>query len=80
VTEASRVEPDFYAPHLYLGTIELRQDRNATAAVAQYRLFLAEHPPARSLTSAAPDIRQAFTQAGQPVPPGVPAASASHRS
>jgi cytochrome c-type biogenesis protein CcmH/NrfG len=71
--EASlRVEPDDYAAHLYLGTMLLKQG-DASGAVTQYRKALAEGPPADVLDGAAPFIRQAFSSAGQSLPPGVPA-------
>jgi hypothetical protein len=76
VTRATVVAPTFYAGHLYLGTIDLLGDHDASGAVTQYRLFLSEHPPARSLDSATPDIRQAFTLAGIPLPSGVPSTGA----
>jgi tetratricopeptide (TPR) repeat protein len=71
VAEAVQVAPGFYAGHLYLGTIDLEQGDDA-AAVAQYRLFLADHPPAKWTRDYAPQIREAFSAAGQPVPSGVP--------
>lgn len=71
--EASiRVQPDGYAGHLYLGTIELQQDHNPGAAVGQFRLFLSEGPPASLVRSADPFLRQAFTQDLQPIPSSVP--------
>jgi hypothetical protein len=64
------VEPNDYATHLFLGTIDLEQDHDASAAVGQYRSFLAEHPPKGQVTAAAQLITQAFTEAGQPLPAG----------
>jgi len=49
-------------------TIILQQDHDAAAAVAQYKQFLADNPPLSEVQSAAPFIRQAYTQAGQPLP------------
>ncbi len=72
VTRATVVDPGFYAGHLYLGTIELLGADDPSAAVHEYQALLSEHPPAASLASAAGDIRQAFTDAGLPVPAGVP--------
>jgi tetratricopeptide (TPR) repeat protein len=65
--------PDFPAAHLYLGTVRLKGHNDPARAVAQYRLFLAENPPASELAGAAPFIRQAFAATGQPLPAGVPA-------
>ncbi len=62
-----------YAARLYLGTLLLQRDGNAAGAVAQYQQFLANSPPAALVAQAAPEIRDAFTRAGVPVPPGVPA-------
>ncbi len=72
--QAIRLNPTDYAARLYLGTVILDQDNNAAAAVAQYQAFLADNPPASLLQQAATILRQAFTQAGAPVPAGVPAA------
>jgi hypothetical protein len=71
VAEAVRVAPRFYAARAYLGTIDVDRG-DAAAAVAQYRRFLADHPPSSWLRDYAPEIRTAFTHAGQPVPAGVP--------
>lgn len=71
VAKAVTVAPGFYAGRAYLGTIEVGRG-DATAAVAQYRRFLADHPPKTWVRDYAPEIRTAFTHAGQPVPPGVP--------
>ena len=40
-------------------------------AVAQYQRFLADGPPAVLVTQATPEIREAFTKAGVPVPAAV---------
>ncbi len=71
--QAAALDPDDYAVHLYLGTLLLEQDGNAAGAVDQYHLFLADNPPSSVLDQAASTVRTAFVQAGQPVPPGVPA-------
>jgi cytochrome c-type biogenesis protein CcmH/NrfG len=71
VVRSLKIEPDDYAAHLFLGTIELEQGHDAAAAVMQYKAFLAEHPPKSLITPAATLIRQAFTAAGQPVPAAV---------
>ncbi len=74
VAKAVQVAPGFYAARAYLGTIDVDRG-DATAAVAQYRKFLADHPPKTWVKDYAPEIRTAFTHAAQPVPAGVPAAS-----
>jgi hypothetical protein len=70
VNESVEVDPSLYAGHLYLGTILLAQ-RQPSAAVAQYRDFLADHPPAPWVTNATPSIEKAFAEAHQPLPAGV---------
>ena len=70
--EAQRVDPAAYAPHLYLGSMLLAEGDPA-GAVAQYRRFLADRPPAATVGSARPFITRAATEAGVPVP-SVPAA------
>ncbi len=74
VERSLAVQPDDYAAHLFLGTMDLEQGHDAAAAVKQYRAFLAEHPPKDRVTAAAKLITQAFTEAGQPLPSGVPSA------
>ncbi|MGH8996781.1 MAG: tetratricopeptide repeat protein [Acidimicrobiales bacterium] len=71
VERSLKVEPDDYAAHLFLGTIDLEQDHDPAAAVAQYRRFLAERPPKARVDAAAALVRRAFTEADQPVPAAV---------
>ncbi len=71
VQKSLKVKPYDYAAHFFLGTILLKQG-DAAGAVAQYRTFLAQGPPAREVTTAAPLVRQAFAAAGLPLPAGVP--------
>ncbi len=61
-----------YAARLYLGSFLLEQDADYAGAVEQYRAFLGDHPPSSVVQQAAPVLRTAFTQAGQPLPPEVP--------
>lgn len=70
--KAVRVAPSFFAGHLYLGTIEF-QEGDAAAAVGQFRRFLADHPPSGWARDFAPEIRGAFSAAGDKLPAGVPA-------
>jgi cytochrome c-type biogenesis protein CcmH len=65
---AVQLNPHDYAVRLYLGTILLQQHGNAAGAVEQYRLFLADSPPAALVGQAATQIRQAYQMAGLPVP------------
>ena len=71
--QAVALAPGDYAAHLYLGTVLLAHDGDAAGAADQFRLFVDAGPPARVLTEAAPTLRTAFAQAGQPLPVGVPA-------
>jgi tetratricopeptide (TPR) repeat protein len=68
--EAERVAPTAFAPHLYLGSMLLAQG-DASGAVAQYRLFLAEQPPRATVTAAVPFITKAFSEAHL-TPPTLP--------
>jgi cytochrome c-type biogenesis protein CcmH len=65
---AVTLNPGDYAVRLYLGTVQLQYNDNAAAAVAQYRRFLADGPPSTLVDQAAPEIRNAFQQAGLAVP------------
>ncbi len=70
---AVQLDPGDYAVRLYLGTVLLQHQGDAAGAVAQYRLFLADGPPATLVDQAAPEIRQAYQEAGVPLPTGLPA-------
>jgi cytochrome c-type biogenesis protein CcmH len=72
LNRAVQLDPGDYAVRLYLGTVLLQQDGNPVGAVGEYRKFLADSPPAAVLQQAAPELRQAFTEAGLPVPASVP--------
>ncbi len=65
---AARLDPGDYAASLYLGTVLLQRDGNAAGAVGQYQRFLGDDPPAAVVQQAAPELRQAFQQAGVPLP------------
>ena len=67
---AQRADPGAYAPHLYLGSMYLAE-RDADAAVAQYRQFLADGPPQAEVQTARGFIEDAFRLAGVPVPAGL---------
>ncbi len=74
ITRAVALDPGDYAAHLYLGTLVLQLDGNAPSAVDQFRLFLADGPPASVVSEAAPILRQAYAAAHVPLPSGVPTA------
>jgi tetratricopeptide (TPR) repeat protein len=66
--KAERVDSGAFAPHLYLGSMLLAQG-DAPGAVAEYRLFLADHPPRATVTEAVPFLKKAFAKDHQPLPP-----------
>jgi cytochrome c-type biogenesis protein CcmH len=68
---AVQLDPGDYAARLYLGTLLLQRDNNASGAVDQYRRFLADKPPAALVTQASSEIRAAFQAAGLPAPAGL---------
>lgn len=76
--EAERVDASAFAPHLYLGSM-LLVEGDASGAVAEYRQFLADHPPQDELEAAAPFIAKAAAQAHVPAPT-LPPASVTPRS
>jgi tetratricopeptide (TPR) repeat protein len=69
---ATALDPGDYAASLYLGTVLLQRDGNAAGAVGQFQRFLADGPPADLLRQAAPELRQAYAEAGLPLPAQVP--------
>jgi cytochrome c-type biogenesis protein CcmH/NrfG len=71
VERSVSVERNDFAAHLFLGTIDLESGKDPSSAVAQYKTFLSEHPPKSEITSAAPLIKRAFLDVGQPVPAAV---------
>jgi tetratricopeptide (TPR) repeat protein len=75
---AATVDPGDFAPHLYLGSMLLAQG-DATGSVAQYRLFLADHPPRARVTASVPFIIEAFSDAHVP-PPALPVGKAPKTS
>ena len=68
---AVQLNPKDYAVRLYLGTVLLQEDDNAAGAVAQYRQFLVDGPPADLVKQAAPELREAYQKAGVPLPTGL---------
>ncbi len=73
LNHAVRLDPGDYAVRLYLGTVLLQLDHDAIGAVGEYRQFLADGPPSSLLLQAAPELRQAYQEAGLAVPAEVPA-------
>ena len=76
VKRSLAVEPDDYAAHLFLGTIDFEGAHDTASAITQYQAFLAERPPAQLIASAAPFLRAAYGAAGLALPAGVPPAAA----
>jgi len=75
VKRSLKYEPDNYAAHLFLGTIDFQGAHDVAAAIAQYRAFFSENPPADLIARAAVFVRAAYAAAGIPLPPEVPPAS-----
>ncbi len=74
LNRAVQLDPGDFAVRLYLGTALLQLDGNAAGAVGEFQQFLQDSPPTVVLRQAAPELRQAYSQAGLAVPSGVPAA------
>ncbi len=68
---AASLDPGDYAARLYLGTVLFLADHDPPGAVAQYRAFLADDPPTSVVHQAASELREAYSQAGIALPPGV---------
>lgn len=66
--QAESVAPGAAAPHLYLGSMLLAQG-DAAGAVAQFRLFLAAHPPRATVRAAVPFITKAYAEIHETPPP-----------
>ena len=73
LVKAEQLNPGDFAVHLYLGTVLLQHDGNPGAAADEFDKFLAAGPPSSVVTQAAPVVRQAYLQAGRPVPAAVAA-------
>lgn len=68
---AVTLQPGDFAARLYLGSLLLLEDHDPDGAVTQYRAFLSDSPPASIVQQAAPELREAYSQAGVALPPGV---------
>jgi tetratricopeptide (TPR) repeat protein len=73
LSRAVQLAPGDFAVRLYLGTALLQLDDNPAGAVGEFQQFLLDSPPAVVVRQAAPELRQAFEEAGLAVPPQVPA-------
>jgi tetratricopeptide (TPR) repeat protein len=65
--KAESAAPSAFAPHLYLGSMLLAEG-HPVKAVAEYRQFLADHPPRATVATAVPFLTKAFADAHEPLP------------
>lgn len=68
--EAVRLDKKLFAAQYYLGTV-LVQEGAPKKAVVHFAQFLADKPTSSWLRQAAPEIRVAYADAHEPLPPGV---------
>jgi tetratricopeptide (TPR) repeat protein len=68
IETAVKDSPSYFQGHLFYGLVLANQDHNDTAAVAQFKDFLADGPPAAELSQAAPLVSGAYEAAGVPLP------------
>lgn len=66
--KAIQLAPSYYAGHLFLGLILLNQDKNPTAAVAEFTEFLKDDPPQAQLVSVASVVASGYSEAKDPLP------------
>ncbi len=69
VESAVAASPQYPDAHAFLGYILLQDDHDVPGAVAQFRSFLADHPPAEMVSLTATVVAEAFAAVHQPVPP-----------
>ena len=72
--QAEEVDPQAYAPHLYLGSMLLAEGQS-TEAASEFSEFLTSDPPVAAEQAAWPFVVRAFSGAGRPVPPTPPGVS-----
>jgi tetratricopeptide (TPR) repeat protein len=68
IETAVKDAPTYFQAHLFYGLVLANQDHNDTAAVAQFKDFLADGPPAAELSEAAPLVSGAYKAAGVALP------------
>ena len=68
IETAVKDAPTYFQAHLFYGLVLANQDHNDTAAVAQFKDFLADGPPAAELSQAAPLVSAAYAGAGVALP------------
>jgi tetratricopeptide (TPR) repeat protein len=75
IETAVKDSPSYFQGHLFYGLVLANQDHDDTAAVAQFKDFLADGPPAAELSQAAPLVSGAYKAAGVALPVQFAAAS-----
>jgi tetratricopeptide (TPR) repeat protein len=68
IETAVKDAPTYFQAHLFYGLVLANQDHNDSAAVAQFKDFLADGPPAAELSQAAPLVSGAYKGAGVALP------------
>jgi hypothetical protein len=68
IETAVKDAPTYFQAHLFYGLVLANQDHNDSAAVAQFKDFLADGPPAAELSEAAPLVSGAYKAAGVALP------------
>jgi tetratricopeptide (TPR) repeat protein len=68
IETAVKDSPTYFQAHLFYGLVLANQDHNDTAAVAQFKDFLADGPPAAELSQAAPLVSGVYKAAGVALP------------
>ncbi|MGH9075135.1 MAG: tetratricopeptide repeat protein, partial [Acidimicrobiales bacterium] len=68
VARAVAVDPSYPDAHVFLGYMLLQDEHDPSGAVAQFRLFLGDHPTPALVRRTAPAIAQAYSAVHQPVP------------
>ena len=68
IETAVKDAPTYFQAHLFYGLVLANQDHNDSAAVVQFKEFLADGPPAAELSQAAPLVSDAYKGAGVALP------------
>jgi tetratricopeptide (TPR) repeat protein len=68
IETAVKDAPTYFQGHLFYGLVLENQDHNDTGAIAQFKDFLADGPPAAEMSQAAPLVSGAYAGAGVPLP------------
>lgn len=68
VTRAVQLSPKYATARLFFGLILLQADHNPRGAVQQFNVMFAQGIGPGFMSAAAPEIKQAYLKAGQPLP------------